>query len=115
MVSTLTVQNQVLEINWKNPWNEYRSAIAEECSQEYPGTKPEKCIAKYPPLFQTDYPESFCRGVLQMTPEGYLVCAGDVPENAVFRVASFPSPYLLVPAEIVLPPSDPFTFTPPPA
>lgn len=50
-----------------------------------------------------------------MTPEGYLVCAGDVPENAVFRVASFPSPYLLVPAEIVLPPSDPFTFTPPPA
>lgn len=89
MVSTLTDQNQVLEINWKNPWNEYRSAIEEVCSREYPGTKPEECIAKYPLLFQTDYPESVCRGVLQMTPEGSLVCAGDVPENAVFRVAKF--------------------------
>lgn len=89
MVSTLTDKNRVLEINWKDPWNEYRDAIGEESGREYPGTEPEDCIAKYPLLFQMDYPESVCRGVLQITPEGSLVCAGDIPENAVFRVGKY--------------------------
>ncbi|MDE4908931.1 FIST C-terminal domain-containing protein [Methanogenium marinum] len=89
MVSTLTEQNHVLEINWKNPWNEYFSAIEEDCRREYSGIRPEECIVKYPLVLQTEFPESVCRGVLQVTPEGSLVCAGDIPENAVFRVAKY--------------------------
>ncbi len=89
MVLTATDQNLVEEINWKNPRDEYFTAITEECQREHPNKTLEECISFYPMVFDTDFPESVCRAVLGITPDGSLVCGGDVPENAAFRVAKY--------------------------
>jgi hypothetical protein len=89
MISTATDQNCVLEINWKNPRDEFFTAIEEEGQREYPDKTPEEYIAYYPIVLETDFPESVCRAVLQIAPDGSLVCGSDVPENAVFRVAKY--------------------------
>ncbi|WFN34639.1 FIST C-terminal domain-containing protein [Methanogenium sp. S4BF] len=100
MISTATDHNCVREINWRNPLNEYLTVIEEDCQGVFPSKCPEEWIAYHPMLLQTDFPESVCRAVLQITPDGSLVCAGDVPENAVFRVAKYSYESLLNAAAI---------------
>lgn len=89
MMLTATDQNRVEEINWKNPRDEYFSIIAEERQRQYPNSTPEECIMFYPMVFETDSPESVCRVVTGIRPDGSLECGGGVSENALFRVAKY--------------------------
>ena len=89
MMLTATDLNRVEEINWKNPRDEYLRIIAEERQQQYPNNTLEECIMFYPMVFETDSPESVCRVVTGITPDGSLECGSGVSENALFRIAKY--------------------------
>jgi hypothetical protein len=85
-VATRTRGNVIVELNWAPAIDVYHSAIAQDLGAELARDRLPSLLPAYPFGVQRAGTECVVRDPLRIDAEGGLVCAGEVPENAVLHV-----------------------------
>ncbi len=86
IVANKTRDNKILELNWRNAFDVYKETV-----EPHAGVKltPDNFfdIAKgYPFGIYREEKEDIVRDPISVTPDGELICVGDIPENTVLYI-----------------------------
>lgn len=86
LVVTKSDGNVIKELNWRNAFEVYKEAVESERGEVVKEDNFLDLSAHYPLGLYIEGHEDLMRVVLQITPQGDLICAGDVAENAVLNI-----------------------------
>lgn len=85
-VVTKSEGNIIKELNWRNALEVYTEIVTPDMGTKFDDTNFYEISRRYPFGIYTEGHEDLIREVLIATDEGYLVCAGDMPENAILNI-----------------------------
>lgn len=86
IVATKTENNRIIELNWENALEVYKNIIEEDCSKKVTQENFFEIAKEYPLGVLRNNSNCIVRDILLISPEGHLVCAGEVKENSVLVV-----------------------------
>jgi len=86
IVATRTRKNRIAELNWKNAFQVYREAVESDSGLELAEENFFEIAKGYPFGIIKEGGEDIVRDAIDVTPDGELLCVGEVPENAVLRI-----------------------------
>ncbi|WP_292470584.1 FIST C-terminal domain-containing protein [Methanolobus sp.] len=76
----------IKELNWRNAFEVYREIVESDFGKKFTGNDFYETSRHYPFGIYTENHEDLVREVIIASNEGYLICGGDVPENAVLNI-----------------------------
>jgi hypothetical protein len=86
VVATRTRQNTIIELNWRNALDVYREIVEADCGKSITRSNFFEISKFYPFGIIREGAEDIVRDPLASNERNELVCAGDIPENAVLNV-----------------------------
>ncbi|WP_340817904.1 FIST C-terminal domain-containing protein [Methanolobus sp. WCC4] len=86
LVVTKSEGNVVKELNWRNAFEVYKKAVESHGKIEIKDDNFLEISAHHPLGIYLEDHEDLLRVVVQTNDEGHLICAGDMPENAVLNI-----------------------------
>ena len=86
IVVTKSDGNLIKELNWKNAFVVYKEIVESDFGKRFDENTFYEISSHYPFGIYTEGAEDLLREVLKVTSTGDLLCAGDVPENAVLNI-----------------------------
>lgn len=86
VVATRSRQNTIIELNWRNAFSVYREIVEADCGKRITRDNFFEISKFYPFGIIREGAEDIVRDPLALSERDELVCAGDIPENAVLNV-----------------------------
>lgn len=86
LVVTKSEGNLIKELNWRNAFDVYKEAVEADIGKELDESNFYEISSHYPFGIYMEGGESLVREVLKKNSKGNLLCASDVPENAVINI-----------------------------
>jgi hypothetical protein len=86
LVATRCKRNVILQLNWENPLAVYRAIVEREASVKITPENFYEVAMAYPFAVRKHEQEAVVRCAVAMGEGGTLVCAGEIPENAVLYI-----------------------------
>ncbi|MBU0679766.1 MAG: FIST C-terminal domain-containing protein [Verrucomicrobia bacterium] len=85
-VATRTSKNVIKELNWKNAFDVYASAVGADAKSDLTKDNFFDIAKCYPFGMIHEGTEDVVRDPVAVTEDGFLVCVGDVPENSILHI-----------------------------
>jgi hypothetical protein len=86
LVATRTKRNVILQLNWENALDVYRGIVERDAPVKITPENFYEVAAAYPFAVRKHDQEAVVRCAVAMGQGGTLVCAGEIPENAVLYI-----------------------------
>jgi hypothetical protein len=99
VVATKTRQNTLVELNWRSALDVYREIVEADCGKKITRGNFFEISKFYPFGIIKEGAEDIVRDPLALNERNELVCAGDIPENAVLNVLKAKTDRLMEAAE----------------
>jgi hypothetical protein len=99
VVATRTRQNTLIELNWRKAFDVYREIVEVDCGKKITRDNFFEISKFYPFGIIKEGAEDIVRDPLALNDRGELICAGDIPENAVLNVLKARTERLMEAAE----------------
>ena len=99
VVATRTRQNTLVELNWRNAFDVYREIVEADCGKKITRSNFFEIAKSYPFGIIKEGSEDIVRDPLALNDRNELICAGDIPENAVLNVLKAQAEHMTAAAE----------------
>ncbi|MEZ5336043.1 MAG: FIST N-terminal domain-containing protein [Methanolobus sp.] len=99
LIVTKSENNIIKELNWKNALHTYSEALKLKCDVLCDAREAYDLLSHYPFGIYIENHEDLVREVFKISDDGELICAGEVPENAVLSILKGTKKDLIAAAE----------------
>jgi hypothetical protein len=99
LVATKTDGNTIKELNWKNAFEVFREAVERDSGRQLDHDNFFEISVDYAFGIVCEDEEDIVRDALKVNDQGELICAGEVPENAVLNIMKGEDALLIKAAE----------------
>jgi len=86
IVANKTQDNRILELNWRKAFDIYRETVELDAAVKLTTENFFEITRGYPFGIYREGCEDIVRDPIAVTPEGELICVGDIPENTVLYI-----------------------------
>lgn len=94
-VATKTQNNVILELNWECAFDVYRRVVEPDANVDLSAENFFSVAKGYPFGIFKEGLEDVVRDPISVTPDGALVCVGNVPENTTLNILKGDAPHLI--------------------